>query len=90
MLADDEVNAGVAPGAAFACKAHPRFCFTMETDDISERYARLRRQLEEAYARLPWDSRQIDSIADEMLPLERALAARHVNWDTRLGDDRPG
>jgi hypothetical protein len=61
----------------------------MDTDDISERYARLRRQLEEAYARLPWDSQRIDSIADEMLPLERALAARHVNWGARPGDDPP-
>jgi len=49
----------------------------MDLDDIRQRYAQLRRQLDAAYACLPWDSGRIDDITRRMLPLERVLA-RHA------------
>jgi hypothetical protein len=44
--------------------------------DIQLRYQQLRRELDAAYASLPWDSRHIDVITDQMPPLERALAGQ--------------
>ncbi|HSW04295.1 hypothetical protein [Aquabacterium sp.] len=60
-----------------------------DIDDIAERYAQLRLQLDEAYTRLPGSSQHIDRIAGEMLPLERALAARHSTWDKCSCSVRP-
>jgi hypothetical protein len=46
----------------------------MDPEDLQGRYQHLREQLDAAYAAPHWNSEQIDRIAEQMLPLERALA----------------
>lgn len=44
--------------------------------DLSNRYQRLREDLEQAYADNVWDSSKIDRIADEIVETELALAGQ--------------
>lgn len=47
----------------------------MEFDEsLMERYRRLQQDLARAYRDLPWQSNQIDRIADELQATEQALA----------------
>ncbi|MDQ6629307.1 MAG: hypothetical protein M3Z29_12830 [Pseudomonadota bacterium] len=46
----------------------------MDAEDLHDRYEHLRRQLDAAYAAPVWDSEHIDRIADQMIPVETALA----------------
>lgn len=47
----------------------------MEFDEsLMERYRRLQQDLARAYRDLPWQSSQIDRIADELQATEQALA----------------
>lgn len=46
----------------------------MGMSDLTRKYQLLRIQLEAAYSAPVWNSRQIDSIADEMVKTECALA----------------
>lgn len=48
----------------------------MRSDDLDMLYAHLRRELEAAYATRPWDGGRIDRIAQDLLCLERTLAAQ--------------
>ena len=49
----------------------------MEFDEsLMERYRRLQQDLARAYRDLPWQSSQIDRIADELQATEQALAQR--------------
>jgi hypothetical protein len=48
----------------------------MRPDDLDMLYAHLRRELDAAYAARPWDSSRIDRIAQDLLCLERTLAAQ--------------
>jgi hypothetical protein len=43
-------------------------------EQLTGHYGSLRKELDAAYAADPWDSRQINRIADEMAPLEVAIA----------------
>lgn len=47
----------------------------MKLDELNGRYQHLRSELDKAYAAPVWDSNQINRIADEMLPVEYALAS---------------
>ena len=47
----------------------------MTIDDLHGRYRNLRQELDAAYAEPVWDSRHIDRIADELIPVEYALAS---------------
>lgn len=46
----------------------------MNFDDLNDQYQRLRAELDAAYAASVWDSRNLDRIADELVPVELALA----------------
>ena len=46
----------------------------MEAIDLQDHYQRLRSELDAAYAAPVWDSQRIDRIADQIVPLEAALA----------------
>ncbi len=48
----------------------------MNDKELDGQYHRLRRQLDDAYTAPIWDSLRIDRIAEALLPVERALAAR--------------
>lgn len=43
-------------------------------EELQRRHKQLRQALEQAYAQSPWNSRQIDRIADELTETERAMA----------------
>lgn len=47
----------------------------MQLDELTGKYARLRSELDAAYAAPVWDTGQINRIADELAPLELQLAA---------------
>jgi hypothetical protein len=47
----------------------------MELEELNGRYRDLRTELDEAYAAPVWDSNRINRIADEMVPVELALAS---------------
>jgi len=57
----------------------------MDPEDLQGRYQHLREELDAAYAAPHWNSERIDQIAEQMLPLERALATRHA---PRQGGER--
>jgi len=46
----------------------------MSPQELQRRHRQLRQALEQAYAQTPWNSRQIDRIADELTETARALA----------------
>ena len=47
----------------------------MELDELTGRYQHLRTELDAAYAEPVWDSARIDRIAEELIPVELALAS---------------
>ena len=47
----------------------------MDASHLHDTYIQLRHQLDAAYAEPVWDSQQIDRIADQLIPLETALAS---------------
>ena len=47
----------------------------MDASHLHDTYLQLRDQLDAAYAAPVWDSRRIDQIADQMIPLEAALSS---------------
>lgn len=47
----------------------------MQLDELKGRYARLRSELDKAYAATVWDSNHINRITDEIVPVEYALAS---------------
>ena len=51
---------------------------TMTIDDLHGRYRHLREELDAAYAEPVWNSSRIDQIADQMIPVEYALASLQV------------
>ena len=57
-------------------------------DDLNDRYQHLRHELGEAYQAAVWDSQRIDRIADEIVPIERALASLQLRASKlpELGD----
>ena len=61
----------------------------MNPHDLQHRYQHLRHELDAAYSAAEWDSRRIDSITEQMLPLERALATARAGWSDGASD-RPG
>ena len=62
--------------------------------ELNGRYRRLRSELDAAYAVPVWNSRRIDQITEQMLEVERALAAAergdgraaHADDELRLGE----
>jgi len=44
----------------------------MSPQELQRRHRQLRQALEQAYAQTPWNSRQIDRIADELTETARA------------------
>ena len=53
----------------------------MDAIHLHDTYTQLRQELDAAYAAPVWDSQQIDRIADQMIPLEAALASAHATLD---------
>jgi hypothetical protein len=49
--------------------------FSMELDELNGRYQLLRSELDAAYAEAVWDSSRINRIAEELIPIELALAS---------------
>jgi hypothetical protein len=49
----------------------------MGLTELSGKYKRLRRELEEAYSAPAWNRPRIDRIADEIVATELALASGH-------------
>lgn len=47
----------------------------MELEELNGRYQHLRTELDAAYAAPVWDSNRINRIADELAPVELALAS---------------
>ncbi len=47
----------------------------MELDELNGRYHHLRTELDAAYAEPVWDSTRINRIAEELIPVELALAS---------------
>jgi hypothetical protein len=47
----------------------------MELDELNGRYQDLRTELDAAYAEPVWDSTRINRIAEELIPVELALAS---------------
>jgi hypothetical protein len=47
----------------------------MELDELNGRYRHLRIELDAAYAEPVWDSTRINRIAEELIPVELALAS---------------
>ena len=47
----------------------------MELDELNGRYQHLRTELDAAYAEPVWDSSRINRIAEELIPVELALAS---------------
>ncbi len=47
----------------------------MELDELNGRYQNLRTELDAAYAEPVWDSTRINRIAEELIPVELALAS---------------
>ena len=47
----------------------------MELDELNGRYRHLRTELDAAYAEPVWDSSRIDRIAEQLIPVELALAS---------------
>ncbi len=47
----------------------------MELDELNGRYHHLRHELDAAYAEPVWDSSRINRIAEELIPVELALAS---------------
>ena len=47
----------------------------MQLEELNGRYQHLRNELDAAYAAPIWDSKTIDRIAAEMIPVELALAS---------------
>jgi hypothetical protein len=54
----------------------------MELDELNGRYRHLRTELDAAYAEPVWDSTRINRIAEELIPVELALAS--------FGYEQPG
>ena len=46
----------------------------MSFEDLNDQYQRLRAELDAAYAASVWDSRALDRITEELVPVELALA----------------
>lgn len=57
----------------------------MKMDELHGRYEYLRNELDAAYTSPVWDSERIDRIAEEMVPLERALSALQVDESSLTG-----
>jgi hypothetical protein len=53
----------------------------MTFDELAGRYARLRRELAEAYAAPDWSGALIDRLAAEIVSVERALGSLHRRRD---------
>lgn len=47
----------------------------MQLEELNGKYATLRNELDAAYAAPVWDSHRISRIADELVPIELALAS---------------
>jgi len=47
----------------------------MELDELNGRYQHLRTELDAAYAEPVWDSSRINRIAEDLIPVELALAS---------------
>lgn len=47
----------------------------MELDELNGRYQHLRTELDAAYAEPVWDSSRINRIAEQLIPVELALAS---------------
>ena len=54
----------------------------MRLDDLAGRYADLRDELDAAYTDPVWDSSRIDRIAEQLIPVERALATFGYRYRT--------
>ena len=59
----------------------------MDASDLQVTYTQLRNELDAAYAAPVWDSQQIDRIADQLIPLETALASVHGQLDASSAGD---
>jgi len=46
----------------------------MNTDQLTKRYARLKAELETAYATSPWHDGHINRLADDLVSIERQLS----------------
>lgn len=49
----------------------------MNIDQLTGRYARLRHELETAYAASPWEVARINRLADDIVCIERQLSTSH-------------
>jgi hypothetical protein len=50
----------------------------MTTEQLTGRYLRLKQELAAAYREQPWQSAQIDRLANDLADTERQLAERHA------------
>ena len=50
----------------------------MDLDQLTDHYVELRRALARAYERQPWESQRIDHLADQLLSIERDIAAQRA------------
>lgn len=56
-----------------------------QLDELKGRYARLRSELENAYAATVWESSDINRITDEIVRVEYALASLQFETTTEEG-----
>ncbi|MEO7115028.1 MAG: hypothetical protein ABIZ18_04145 [Caldimonas sp.] len=58
----------------------------MKLDELNGRYHHLRTELDAAYAEPVWDSTRINRIAEELIPVELALASFGYQQPRREGN----
>ena len=56
----------------------------MNIDQLTGRYARLRHELETAYAASPWEVARINRLADDIVCIERQLSTSHHASDALI------
>lgn len=57
----------------------------MQLEELNGKYQHLRTELDAAYSAPVWDSRRIDRIAAEMIPVELALASLEFRHSSEEG-----